>query len=131
MLEQLGRRPEDPEPHRPGADGIAGPDPNGPGTSGLGLGSQTTAEARVEQPSDWEMLLEQFLNAAGMVGLFVGDDGDTERIDAGLIEGGEEIIPGRAPVDQDRRRCRRLEKDRIALADVEHLDAQAGTRRTR
>ena len=100
---------------------VAGRDPNGAGASRLGLGAQPPAEARVEQPADREMPLEQFLDAARVVGLFVGDDGDAEanrrRRSSSLAR---RSSPGGPPSTRTAGAVGRLQQDRVALADVEH-----------
>src|SRR5436305_1018469 len=84
LVEQLWRWPENTEPQASSADSVAGRNSDRAGTNSLGLIAQAATETRVEQPANRKMSLEQFLDAAGMVGLFVGDDRDTEGIDAGV-----------------------------------------------
>ncbi len=71
------------------------------------------------------MLPEQLLDSTRVVGLFVGDDSGAQPVDACRAQLRRELVPGRATVDENRRRMRRLEEDRVALADIENRDPQA------
>jgi len=64
-----------------------------------------------------------------VVGLFVRDNRDSESIYSCLAELPGEFVPGRAAVNYHGWSAGRLEENRIALPDVEHLDSQAGSKR--
>ncbi len=82
------------------------------------------AEDRVENPVHRDGR-EQFRLGAVVVGLVVGEDQCPEPLDPGVLQLSRDPVAGRPGVDEDRRRGSGLEQDRVALADVEHRDAQS------
>jgi hypothetical protein len=64
-----------------------------------------------------------------VIGLVVGDHRGAEALDPGGLELAEQVGAGRTAVDQHGRGARRLQQDRVALADVQHHHPQAARRR--
>ena len=63
-----------------------------------------------------------------MIRLIVGDDRRAEPSDTGRAQLLGDPIAVRAAVDEDRRRCGRLQEDRVSLADIEDLHPEPAGR---
>ena len=99
-------------PGRPRPDGRPGPRSPAPPPRAAARGRRVASRSTSTR-------VEHVEEAAGVVELVVGDDDRGERIDPAARKRSGDARAGRAAVDQDRRRPRRLEQDRVALADVE------------
>ena len=124
-FQQRPRRPQHLDPQAPRIDLRPLGDRHRPDAGGAGIPDQVPAALPVEQPVDRERA-EQLRDPAGVVGLVVGDDRGREARDSLVLELAAQVSARWAAVDQHRLAVGRVEQDRIALADVEHDDAQPG-----
>ena len=125
--EQLRRRPQDLEMEGAGADQRPRRQPAGAGPRGAGEGEGVTAENGIEDAFDRDGRQDLVLGAV-VVGLVVGQDQGSEALNPRIVELGGDPVTGGPGVDQDRQGAGGLEQDRVALADVEHRDPEAGNR---